>query len=331
MSKLKLTLASLIQDFFTKYLQEERGFSSESISAYRDGVKLFLQYSQKTLKKPSTEISFQDVNYNLVLSFLSYLELERGNLVRSRNHRLAIIKSLVKYCAYRCPDFLGTAQQISAIPRKRGDSVMLGFLEREEIDAILSAADRNTLSGERDFILFNLMYNTGIRVSEALSLRMTDINFERQASIKINGKGRKLRQTPMWPSTAKLLRDWTKNRDMNSPLFMNRGGETLTRSGVATRLEFLVQKASVQCPSLLKKRISPHTIRHTTAMHLLKSGIDITVIAMWLGHANIKTTHGYIEADLSMKEKAMEKIQAPKFHGKKYKPADSIITFLEQL
>jgi integrase/recombinase XerD len=331
MSKSTMTLPSLIQEYFTRYLPEERGLSPRSIAAYRDGIKLFLEFSRDKLRKSPTDFSFEDLSVDLVLEFLAHLEKGRNNLVRSRNHRLAVLKSLVKYIAYRRPEFLGSAQQLLAIPRKRGDTVMLEFLTREEMDAVLRAADRNTESGNRDYMLFSLMYNTGARVSEILSLRAEDISYERPASIRIEGKGRKKRRVPLWSTTAKLLQKWSAERRGNSPLFTNRCGEVLSRSGVEARLEIMVKKASENCPSIAKKNVSPHTFRHSTAMHLLEAGVDITMIAMWLGHASIKTTHGYVEADVAMKAKALEVVQPPEQRGKRYKPSDSVLAFLEGL
>ncbi len=330
MTNTKLALPVYIQDYFTKYLTEERGLSPSSIAAYRDAIKLFLRFAQQRLKKPPTDFLLSDITVELVLSFLDHLEKERKNLVRSRNHRLAAIKSLVRYIAYRSPEFVGSAQQLLAVPRKRGDTPILEYLTRDEMDAIIRSIDRTSLSGERDYVLFSLMYNTGARVSEALGIRATDISFDRPASVAIKGKGRKQRQIPLWTSTVRLLRSWSE-RNRSSVLFTNRDGAPLSRSGVEMRLAELVKKAEAICPSLAKKNVSPHTLRHTTAMHLLEAGVDITMIAMWLGHVNIKTTHGYVECDLRMKAKALEHVQDPEYRGKRYRPSDSVLAFLEQL
>jgi integrase/recombinase XerD len=331
MKSKKATFPSLVQDYFSRYLPIERGMSPRSITTYRDGIKLFLIFSQKKLKKNPTDFEFTDLKVDLVLDFLDNLEKDRNNLVRSRNHRLAIVKSFVRYISYKTPEFLGDAQRILSIPRKRTDTPMLEYLTREEIEAIIKSADRSTPAGERDFMLFTLMYNTGARVSEALSLKKMDVNFEKPACVLINGKGRKERQVPLWSSTTNVLQKWCTDLHDNSPLFKNRDGNILTRSGVAFRLENLVRKAEIKCPSMIKKRISPHTIRHTTAMHLLEAGIDITMIAMWLGHSSIKSTHGYVEASLEMKAAALDKLQDPKFKGKKFKPDDSVLAILQQL
>lgn len=331
MRKANLTLPKLIQDYFTKYLPQEKGLSPTTIAAYRDGIKLFLSFSQTELKKFPADLSFKDLNVDLVIAFLNHLEKDRGNLAQSRNHRLAIIKSLVKYIAYRCPEFLGTAQQLLLISKKRENKVMLEFLTNEEMEAILKMTNRNTESGERDFVLFSLMYNTGARVSEVLSLKSSDITYSKPPSVRINGKGRKQRQVPIWSTTAKMMSKWSQDLGVNSPLFTNSAGDVLSRSGVEGRLDILVKKAEIACPSIAKKNVSPHTIRHTTAMHLLEAGVDITMIAMLLGHSHIKTTHGYIEADVKMKAKSLEVLQAPQYRGRKYKPSDSVLAFLEQL
>lgn len=203
------------------------------------------------------------------------------------------------------------------------------YLTREEMDAILRSIDRTTFSGERDYVLFSLMYNTGARVSEILGIQITDISFEKPASVKLRGKGRKQRQIPLWASTVKLLQNWN-DLNRHSSLFLNRNGVPGGRSGVEMRLADIVKKAEAMCPSIAKKNISPHTFRHSTAMHFLEAGIDITLIAMWLGHASIKSTHGYVECDVRMKAKALEHVQEPKYRGKKFKPDDAVIAFLEQ-
>jgi integrase/recombinase XerD len=331
MKSARLTFPFLVQDYFTRYLPIERGMSPRSITTYRDGIKLFLIFSQKKLKKNPTDIEFSDLNVDLVLDFLDNLENDRNNLVRSRNQRLAVVRSFVRYISYKSPEFLGDAQRILSIPRKRSDTPMLEYLTREEIEAIIKSADRSTQAGERDFMLFTLMYNTGARVSEVLSLKKINVNFHKPASVSIDGKGRKERKVPLWSSTTNMLQAWCTNLNDNSPLFKNRDGNILTRSGVAFRLEGLVKKATIKCPSMIKKNISPHTIRHTTAMHLLQAGIDITMIAMWLGHSSLKSTHGYVEASIEMKAAALDKLQDPKFKGKKFKPDDAVLAILQQL
>jgi len=324
-------LPFLVQDYFTRFLYDERGLSERSVAAYRDAMLIFLRFTSRELKKSVTALECKDLTSDLVIDFLQYLEVERNNSVKSRNHRLAMVKSFARYVSYRKPEFMGQAQRLLAIPRKRTDSLMLGFLSRDEMSAVLGAIDQGTEAGRRDFDLFQMMYNTGMRVSETISVKSKDINFGKPSCIKINGKGRKQRQVPLWPSTAKVLRRRICSLGPDEFVFKNRMSEPMSRSGVESRLKIWVKKAKETCPSIASKKVSPHTIRHTTAMHLLESGVDISMIALWLGHSRIKTTHGYIEADLQMKAKALELVQDPKYKGKRFKAKDGVIEFLSRL
>ena len=220
-----------------------------------------------------------------------------------------------------------------AIPSKRFDKPLLGFLTREEMQALLAAPNLSTWSGQRDHAMLSTFYNTGARVSEITALRVSDLALGRGASVHIRGKGRKERATPLWASTAKLLERWLTHirHSPDAPLFPNRNREPMSRSGVERRLRTAVRSATNNCPSLRKRRISPHTLRHTTAMHLLQSGVDITVIALWLGHESPATTHRYVEADLAMKERALKSLQEPSTRRLRYSPPDSVLAFLDRL
>ncbi len=324
----------LLQDYFFNYLINQRNVSSQTIASYRDTFRLLLKYIAKVIKKNPVDLKFTEINASLILDFLDYLEKERGNSSRSRNVRLAAIRSFMKYASFKLPNNLSSIQQTLAISMKRFYKPMLDYLSKEEIQAIIAAPDQSTWNGYRDFVMFSTFYNTGARNSEIINLKIRDLLLEEnKKSIRIYGKGRKERIIPLWTNTARQLKEYIRRLDAapESPLFPNRNGKPLTRSGVEHRLKMAVKKASLNTLSLKSHRISPHTFRHTTAMHLLESGVDITVIALWLGHESPATTHIYVEANLKMKEKALSKIQAPKIRGIRYRASDPVIAFLESL
>jgi integrase/recombinase XerD len=267
-----------------------------------------------------------------VLAFLDHLERERHNGIRSRNARLAAVRAFARYVATEEPAILPIAQRILAIPLKRHQRPVLGYLSREEIQAVLDAPDVTTWSGERDRALFLLLYNTGARISEALGLSVGDIPASGPACITVHGKGRKERTIPLWPRTRAVLTTWVRRQGgtPSDPLFRNRRGERLTRSGAADRLALSVARAAVTYPSLRDRDVSLHTVRHTTAMHL-QSGTDTAVIALWLGHASVVTTHGYLEADLAMKERALARVDPPNAVVRRFKPSEDVLAFLDRL
>jgi len=328
------SFASLLQRFFVEHLGRQRAVSPRTIAAYRDSFRLLLQFAEATIGKTPTTLALTDLNAKLILGFLDHLEKDRANGARSRNARLAALRSFLKYAAHHDLTALGVIEQALAIPMKRFDRPLLGFLSRQEMQAILDAPDRNTWAGQRDRALFSVLYNTGARVSEAIGLRVGDVVVDGAAAVHLQGKGRKERSVPLWASTAALVRGWKKY--LGGPtdqdfLFPNRSGRLLTRSNVTQRLALAVGTASARCPQLGGRSISPHTIRHTTAMHLLQSGVDVTVIALWLGHASTATTHTYIEADLSMKERALSRLQPIGTSLARYRPPDQLMRFLQSL
>lgn len=331
--KTSLDFPALLQEFFCQRLIGQRNVTARTVAAYRDSFRLLLRYAESRLRRSPVAITLDDLDAPLILGFLDHLEQERGNCVRSRNLRLVAIRSFLRYAAHRDPTALPTIQRVLAIPMKRFDRPLLGFLSREEMEAILKAPDRTTWSGQRDHVMLTMFYNTGARVSEVITLRVGDLDLDHGASVRIHGKGRKQRSTPLWPSTAKLLREWLRRvgPDPEAPLFPNRHGRPLSRSGVEQRLKVAVTIAEESCPSLRNRRISPHSVRHTTAMHLLQSGVDLTVIALWLGHESPATTHQYIEADLAMKERALQSLQQPPDKGQRFRPSDRLLAFLDGL
>ncbi|MBT3194424.1 MAG: tyrosine-type recombinase/integrase, partial [Verrucomicrobia bacterium] len=268
----------LLREFFCQRLLTHRGASPQTVKSYRDAFRLFLRFVEARTKKSPTEITLTDFDTDLVLAFLDHLETDRGNSVRTRNSRLTAIRSFMHYVSLRDPTSLPIAQRVLAIPTKRFDRPLLGFLSREEMEAIIQAPNVATWSGRRDQVLFATFYNTGGRVSELVGLNVGDIALNGSAFVRFEGKGRKERAIPLWRSTVRRLRQWLTEIDLTptSPVFPNRTRNRLTRSGVEYRLRVAVREATVDCPSLEAKNISPHTLRHTTAMALLQAGVPLT-------------------------------------------------------
>jgi site-specific recombinase XerD len=327
------TFSALVQNFFADFLMSQREISPCTIASYRDTFRLLMRYLQEITKRTPSAFQLDDLQASRILDFLNHLENKRHNTARSRNLRLAAVRAFFRYAASRNPEALAIAEQVLAIPAKRVEKPMLDFLSREETEAILAAFDRTTLSGRRDFVLFLMLYNTGMRVSEIIALCRRSLQIEGSPSVRIHGKGRKERQVPLWRNTVKHLKHWMTQIDQGSdvPVFPNREGKPITRSGVESRLRLAVAIAAEKLPALKKKRVSPHTFRHTTAMHLLQAGVDITVIALWLGHESPATTHQYVEADLAMKEAALKNLQPPSIGKIRYQPTDKVLAFLEAL
>jgi integrase/recombinase XerD len=328
-----LTFAVLIKDFFCDRLLNQQNVSPHTVAAYRDTFQILLKFLQQKRGKSPTALTLDEINASNILAFLDDLESGRGNSVRTRNARLAAIRAFVSYASAREPTYLPTAQRMLAIPQKRFDRRLLGYLTRPEIEALANAPDQSTWSGRRDQTLFLVMYNTGIRVSEAVGLLQNDICLGPSSFVRIRGKGRKERSVPLWTSTAARLRKWLTEigGSEQSQLFPNRYGDPLTRSGVENRLQRAVSFAVKKCPSLRGKDVSPHTLRHTTAMHLLQAGVDITVIALWLGHESTETTHQYVEADMEMKKRVLDQIDSLTTSPKRMPKADPLVEFLKKL
>ena len=332
MRPLEITFPTLLQDFFLQRLIDQRGVSAHTLASYRDTFELFLGYLEQCTGCAPSALTLKDLDAPRVLSFLDHLETERGNSPRTRNLRLTAIRSFLRYASVRQPSALPIAQRVLAIPTKRFDRPALVYLSREEIQALLEAPDRSTWCGQRDAVLFAVLYNTGARVSEITGLSVSDLLIDR-SSLQLHGKGRKQRVVPLWKTTTQQLRGWLSriDRSPDAPVFPNRKGNRLSRHGIDHRLRVALASAAHQCPALKAKRISPHTLRHTAAMHLLQAGVDITVIALWLGHESIETTHLYIEADLKMKEAALQRIEQPAPAPARFQARDRLLAFLEAL
>ena len=324
----------LLQRFFVEYLGSQRAVSPRTIAAYRDTFRLLLSFAEAKIRKAPAKMALADLDARLILSFLDHLEKERDNGARSRNARLAALRSFLKYAAHHDLTALPVIEQALAIPMKKFDRPILGFLSRDEMQAILEAPDARTWAGQRDRALFSLMYNTGARVSEAISLRVGDVIVDGAAVAYLHGKGRKDRSVPLWRRTAKMIHNWKRRLNCTGEqdfLFPNRGGGCMARSNVTQRFELAVSTAAERYPQLARRSISPHTIRHTTAMHLLQSGVDISVIALWLGHESPATTHMYLQADLAMKERTLNRLQPMTASQGRYRPPDQLMQFLMSL
>jgi site-specific recombinase XerD len=328
-----IAFPALLQDFFIRRLIAERGASAHTVASYRDTFELFLRYAERRTGRTPSALTLEDLDAPVVLAFLDHIETERGNSPRTRNLRLTAIRSFMRYASVRDPTSLPIAQRVLAISTKRFDRPVVEFLSRQEVEALLKAPDRSTWSGQRDAVMFAVFYNTGARVSEITGLRIADVLLDRASALKLHGKGRKERVVPLWKSTAAELRTWfgSIDRSPDAPVFPNRAGKRLSRSGVEHRLRVAVRQAAEQCPSLAMRRVSPHTLRHTTAMHLLQAGVDITVIALWLGHEDTATTHLYVEADLAMKEAALRRVDDPAPKPLRFKAPDRLLAFLDAL
>jgi site-specific recombinase XerD len=327
---LSASVGPLIQDFFVQHLTRQRCASPQTVAAYRDAFRLLLSFlHQKTGTVPSA-LRLTNLDAPAVLSFLDHLEQHRKNAARSRNVRLAAIRSFFRYVAMREPDSLGLATSVLAIPSKRVDRRLVGYLTREEMDALLAAPDRSEWIGRRDYTLLLTLYNSGARVSEIATVQRSQVSFDTTPSIRLHGKGRKERAVPLWPRTGRALQTWFREvaEDQHGFAFPNARGGPLTRHGVAYIIDQAVQRAQAPCPSLAAKRVSPHVIRHTTAMHLLQGGVELAVIALWLGHESVETTHGYVEADLAMKERALEKLAPLGAPARRFKADDALMAFL---
>ncbi|MGB2902220.1 MAG: tyrosine-type recombinase/integrase [Candidatus Dechloromonas phosphoritropha] len=323
----------MVQQFFTEYLVTQRAVSPRTVACYRDALMLFLDFSSQRLKRAATSLKLNDIQPDLILAFLDHLERERHNAVRSRNLRLTALRAFLKFAGRRDVASLHVVERALAVPMKRFERPMLGFLTREEMLAVLGQPGE-TWTSQRDHLLLAMLYNTGARVSEIIGVRVTDVVLDGGACVHLHGKGRKQRSVPLWHTTVTEVRAWLRLNPAlrgEEPLLPNREGHAMSRSNVVQRLELAVARATNQAPSIVKKRISPHIIRHTTAMHLLQSGVPFNVIALWLGHESTTTTHRYVEADLAMKEKALARLEAPDTMIRRFKAPDLLMRFLQTL
>lgn len=323
----------LLTRFFTQRLIQQRHASPHTICSYRDSFRLLLQYAKKRLGKEPSDLTWEEIDTPLISAFLDDLQQRRGICARSRNLRLTAIRSFFRYVAFELPEQAEQCQSILAIPSKGYVHKQIHYLCRQEIDALLAAPDHTTWSGRRDHAWLLLAIQTGLRLSELTGLKHEDAYLGVAPYVHVLGKGRKERCIPLTKQTVAVLQAWLKEPAMGEGrfLFPNRRGGRFSNDGVQYLLAKHVATATKVCPSLQSKRVSPHVLRHTAAIELLQAGVDTTVIALWLGHESIETTHIYLEADLAMKQKALAKTTPHEGSPGIYKPDDALLAFLQSL
>ncbi len=328
------SFAPLLQAFFTQRLMTQSQASPNTIDAYRDTFRLLLTYVQDQTGKSPDALEIHDLDASTVTGFLSYLETVRGNSVRTRNARLAAIHSLFSYAGLRHPEHAAVIQRVLAIPTARIQRNMISWLQHDEAEALLGACDQQTRTGRRDHAMFVLAIQTGLRISELIGLNIADIHFGTGPHVHCLGKGRKERRTPLLPDVLAILQAWIAEHGGpdEAPLFTTSTGRRLSRDAIEQRLRVTVAKAVHSCSSLKTKKITAHTLRHTSAMKLLQAGVDTTVIALWLGHEQISTTNIYIHADMTLKQNAIAKVSPTQTAAQsRYQPTDIVMAFLEAL
>jgi integrase/recombinase XerD len=327
------TLPALIQQFFTDRLCTQMEASPNTIAGYRDTFRLLLRFASEQTGRAPTKLKIEDMGAALVGDFLAHVETQRRNSARSRNTRLAAIRSFFRFVAMCEPGYMLHCQKVLAMPDKRHVRRTVDFLDREEMDALLAAPDRAAWVGRRDHAILIVALQTGLRASELINLRRCDIVIGTGAHVRCEGKGRKQRSTPLRQETLKVLESWLKERAgaAGDPLFPTIRGAKLSRDALELIVRRHTLSASRSCSSLIGKRVSPHVLRHSTAMELLHHGVDQAVIALWLGHESVETTQVYIHADLRLKERALARIAAPASQTGRYRPDDTLLAFLEAL
>ena len=329
-------LGSWVRRFLLKHVIAERNLSKNTQSSYRDTFSILLPWISTRSRHPIDHLCIADLSRDVLKDFLDHLEHERHCKIRTRNQRLAAIHAMARFVAEHSPEHVAWCATIRAVPFKRFHRPQLTYLEKPEMDALLAAPDRNTALGRRDYTLLLFLYNSGARISEASNLPISKLYLGPNAMshVEIFGKGGKTRRCPLWATTAGELLALTRNRSSTEPVFVNRHGQAITRHGVHRLIRKYVRKAIVRCPSLANKCISPHTIRHTTATHLLRAGVDINTIRAWLGHVSIDTTNIYVEVDLERKAQMLEKTNALRSNPvskRPWKENPSLMAFLRSL
>jgi len=303
-----------VRSFFSEYLTEQRGVSRHTALSYRDTLILLLRFVVASQHCDPATLDLEAISPEAVLAFLNYLEQERHNKTSSRNVRLAAIHAFFRYVATHAPERIEQAQRILGIPFKRTRTESMDYLEEDEIRAVLECIDRNTPHGRRDYALLAMLFNTGARAQEIVDLSACDLQIDPPPQVTLFGKGRKRRTCPLWPQTAQVFKQFVMETQLdprsNMPLFCNQRGQRLTRFGIGYILSKYIRAAVINCPSLASKRLHPHSARHSAAMLLLKSGVDLVTISHWLGHASVNTTNRYATADLEMKRQAIARAGA---------------------
>jgi site-specific recombinase XerD len=326
-------LAPVLQAFFTDRLIAQRRASPHTIAGYRSTFRLLLGFATAKSGKPPSTLDIADLDTPLIAEFLDHLEHERHCTVRTRNWRLAAIHSLFGYAALHHPEHAATIQRVLAIPAKRHERTLLTWLNEPEVDVLLAAPDRRSWAGRRDHAMLVLAVQTGLRISELIALSCGDVGLGAGAHVRCLGKGRKERATPLTGLTVAVLRGWLAEQPggPSDPLFPTRSGARLSHDAIERRLAGHLATARATCPSLSAKHVTMHTLRHTAAMRLLQAGVDVAVIALWLGHEQIATTHIYLHADMNQKERALARVTPPNTTPGRYRPPDPLLAFLDSL
>ena len=326
-------VAPTLQLFFVERMVKQRQASPATITSYRNTFRVLLRYMQDRTGTTPSRLDWTDLNVDAISSFLDHLEAERHNTPRTRNARLAALRSLFRYAALRHPEHALLIQQVLAIPLKRFDKTIVSFLEPTEVDALLAAPDLARWEGRRDHALIVLAVQTGLRLSELTGASNGDLELGSGAHIRCTGKGRKQRRVPLTAATVAVLRVWKQERGglRDDPLFPTRTGRRLSDDAVEARFDKYGAIAARTCPSIANKRLTPHILRHTCAMTLLHHGVDVAVIALWLGHSDIRSTDAYLHADMTIKERALARTTPPTTKPGRYRPPDPLLAFLESL
>ena len=326
-------IAATMQAFFTERLIGQRRASPHTIASYRDTLRLLLGFTAARTGTPPCRLDIAELDAPLIAAFLDHIEHQRGNCIRTRNARLAAIHSLFGFAALRHPEHAADIARVLAIPAKRGDQTIVTFLTDDEASALLAAPDRATRTGRRDHAWILLAIQTGLRASEITSLTCKDVHLGTAAYVACHGKGRKDRITPLTPGTVTTLRAWLAGRAgrPDDPLFDTIRGGPMSHDALQQRLTLHAAAAGQSCPTLTSKNVTPHVLRHSAAMALLRAGVDITVIALWLGHESVTTTQIYLQADMALKQRALDRTTPPASTPGRYKPGDQLLAFLEAL
>jgi len=329
----KADFGTLLEAFFSKRLISQRRVSPHTIASYRDTFRLLLMFAQKRMNRPPSQLALKDLNASFISDFLDRLESGRDNTARTRNLRLTAIRSFFRFAALEMPEHGGVIQQVLAIPNKRCQRPLIGFLSRPEIQALLDAVDRTKWIDRRDYAFLLVAMQTGLRLSELTGIRREDVTLETGAHIHCMGKGRKERGTPLTKTARQVLKAWMKEpRPRDSAfLFPSLSGGRLSADAVQDLVNKHVAAAGVKCPSIIKKRVTPHVLRHTAAMELLQAGVDRSMIALWLGHESVETTQIYLNANLALKEEILAKVDPINGKRGRYRPPDRLLTFLSNL
>lgn len=334
------TFGSLILSFFSNYLANQKGFSPETIASYSDCIRLLINYACERLDVTIDKLELDMITDRIILDFLDFLERERNNAPRTRNQRLAAIKTFFRFAASQVPILIPVCERVCNISMKKTVHKIIETLEDNEVNAILNEPDTCKLNGTRDQALLAMLYNTGARVQEIVNIRISDLNMENPKQVILNGKGGKQRIVPLYPETVEAIKNYLDFREningQNEFLFLNAKGEQFTRFGIAYLVREYAAKAARKCSSLEGKNVTPHTFRHTLALHLIQSRVDINVVKEWLGHASVKTTSLYVEINTQMKQEALQACPPPralsettiKKNGWQKEP---VMTFLKQL